>query len=279
LSGCDFVEFHFEALNTRNIYFKGDAMISLGLRSHEPLVGKNAHTWENNNTCVNYNELEQEMFFDDMELSQAEEFFTKGLKVLLVSTLVIAFNTMIAYFMPNYFYYTILYLATAAIFASASLQRIGYESLDIDLGICDHDRYSKDAWYEKYPLQDHPEYKYMNFFAECKLGETSKLALSAIKYQYVACIWIAVITGCTVLWHLGHWLNENCRGKEYNSVAIFSPSKKKSKKKRTSTAVDKKLQDVDESIDDDDASKENMTVVTSDDGVDEESIVSIVNIV
>ena len=71
----------------------------------------------------------------------------------------------------------------SSIFVSASLQRLAYGKLDVDsfihseTGICDQNRYFLYEWYEEYPLYEYPDYRYMKFFAECKLSETSKYSL------------------------------------------------------------------------------------------------------
>ena len=290
INGCDFIQLHFEALNDRDIYFQGDPEIGLGLRSHEEFLGKNVYSWENTHKCMSYNNIETGMFLDDTELYESEHFYSSGINFLIGSTTVIALDVMLSYFMPNVLFYVVLHLGVTTVFIAARLQHLAFEKLNVRTGICDPERYFHDEWYEKYPLHEYPEYRYMKFFAECKLGETSKHALDSIQFQYAACIWIVSILGCTGIWYL----LRRCvvkKDEEYNSVHIFSPHKNPiqknnnsqrntmnfilSRKKKNAINNLETVNEDDDDDDDDDATitTTDFTVVTIDDTVTEQSVV------
>ncbi len=177
-------------------------MIGLGLQGHQPLTGKNTTSWENNSTCLDYNDIETEMFLKNTDLSFAREFFTKGLIVLCVSTAVISLNTVFCSFTKSTsLFNAIFYIGIVLTFTSASLQLIAYDALDpLDSDVCDRDKYFPDGWYEDFPMYSYPEYRYMKFFAECKMGESSRHALDSIRYQFIGCAWTSLVLLSTLLY-------------------------------------------------------------------------------
>lgn len=276
LDGCDFIQLHFKSLNERNIYFNnvggssggGDdiAMIGLGLRSHEPFTDKNSYDWINNSTCLPYDRDDvivvdeykegshttntkhdaNEMFYEEMELSQAEGLFTLSFILLHVAVSVIGLNVLFSPIIMstttrtssttttktlpstsspslsslyNMIYNIILYSAMIIVLISGSIQHYAYHTLDEGkIDICNRDRYFPTKWYETYPLYEYPEYKYMKFFAECKLGDTSMHALNSIIYQYIVGIWLGVVWSSIGLWSLGKWMIRKKNEYEYHRM-------------------------------------------------------------
>jgi hypothetical protein len=251
------------------------------------MKGKNAYTWVNNNTCLPYDDIESEMFYNDIEISGAEQFFTQGLIILCVATVIIVLNICAAsYFISssastcNACNTIVLYFSTGLIYTSSHLQQFAYESLSHENAeICSRHRYWPDEWYENYPLFQYPDYKYMKFFAECQMGETSLYALDAIHYQRIACIWILSFGSLTLLYKFICWIVKQYQSGHvgrvvYKSIRVLSGGT--SKEEDNTVVVDHGKHDDgdDDNIHyhDEEANKTVASSIEADSSDDEESV-------
>ncbi len=82
----------------------------------------------------------------------------------------------------------------AMIIIAMHLHSTALSKLNDEGGICDHNTYFPDGWYDKYPLQYYRDYAYFKFFHECEMGEDGMHSITSKKWQIVA-----IATSCVSL--------------------------------------------------------------------------------